>query len=217
MSKFILIGSGDHSSVIQEELMAKKSFYGFVDTNKKKMKPNLRKYYLGNMDFLKSIHKSKYQLLIGVGRGDLRKKILKELEEKKIEINWGVYISKLATVMSDVKISEGTVILKNCVINNNCKIGKHCHFNTGSIIEHDNYFEDFSGTGPGVVTGGNVKVGSQSYIGMGSVVKNNIKINSDIIIGIGSVVTKNLLEKGIYFGRPARFKRIKRKNENYLK
>ena len=43
MSKFILIGSGDHSSVIQEELMAKKSFYGFVDTNKKKNETQFKK------------------------------------------------------------------------------------------------------------------------------------------------------------------------------
>ena len=36
MSRFIIIGSGDHARVIQEELMLKKKFFGFVDKNKEK-------------------------------------------------------------------------------------------------------------------------------------------------------------------------------------
>ena len=102
---------------------------------------------------------------------------------------------------------------KNSVINNNCIIGKH-YFNTRSIIEHiinlmiflelvqsNNY---------------NVSVGKETYIGLGCKVKNGVKITSQSIIGIGSVVTKNLTKKGIYYGSPARFKREKKKNENYF-
>jgi acetyltransferase EpsM len=216
MSRFIIIGSGDHARVIQEELMLKKKFYGFVDKNKEKLKPHLRKYYLGNYEFLKLNKNSKYKFLIGAGRGDIRKKILNYIEKNKIILNWGIFISPNSNVMKSVKLNEGVVILKNSVINNNCIIGKHCHFNTRSVIEHDNKFDDFSGTGPGVITGGNVRVGKETYIGLGCKVKNGVKITSQSIIGIGSVVTKNLTKKGIYYGSPARFKREKKKNENYF-
>ena len=66
--------------------------------------------------------------------------------------------------MPDVKISEGSVILKGCIISNRCKIGKHCHLNTGTILDHDNIFNDFASTGPGVITGGNVQVGLESFV-----------------------------------------------------
>ena len=84
-------------------------------------------------------------------------------------------------------------------------------------MDHDNIFKDYTGTGPGVITGGNVKVGFESFIGIGSTVKNNIKIDSQTVIGSGSVVVKNTKKKSIYFGNPAKFQRLKKNKENYLK
>ena len=60
--------------------------------------------------------------------------------------------------MPNVKIGEGSVVLKGSIINNNCKLGKHCHLNTRTILDHDNILSDYAGTGPGVITGGNVKL-----------------------------------------------------------
>ena len=145
------------------------------------MKPHLRKYYLGNYEFLKQNKNSKYKFLIGSGRGDIRKKILNYIEKNKIILNWGIFISPNSNVMKSVKLNEGVVILKNSVINNNCIIGKHCHFNTRSIIEHDNKFDDFSGTGPGVITGSNVVLAKKLIlIGLQSEKwsKNYISINN---------------------------------------
>ena len=47
--------------------------------------------------------------------------------------------------------------MSGCIINTGTKIGKHCIINTGSIIEHDNYFSNYTSTSPRVTTGGNVK------------------------------------------------------------
>ena len=44
------------------------------------------------------------------------------------------------------------------------KTYNHVSINTGSYIDHDNTFHNFSGTGPGVATGGNVIVGEQSFL-----------------------------------------------------
>tara|TARA_B100001093_G_scaffold192721_1_gene185245 strand:+ start:5430 stop:6083 length:654 start_codon:yes stop_codon:yes gene_type:complete len=217
MKKFIIIGSGDHAKVIANELLDKKKFLGFVDVKKSKIDDKLKKYYLGDINFFCSTKSLNYQAIIGIGRGDIRRKIVKEINQKKIKVNWGVFISEKAVIMNDIKIGEGSVVLKGCVISNNCKIGKHCHFNTGTILDHNNTFKDFTGTGPGVVTGGNVHVDLESFIGIGSTVKNNIFIKTQTIIGSGSVVVKSTRKKSIYFGNPATFKRTKKNNENYFK
>lgn len=216
MKKFIIIGSGDHANVIANELILKKQFLGFVDSNISKVPNQLKKYYLGNINILKNKKYRNLPIIIGVGRGDLRKKIVKELKSKKININWGKYISNEAKIMPNVIIEEGSVVLKGCIINNDTMIGKHCHFNTGTLIDHGNIFKNYSSTGPGVKTGGNVIVGNESFVGLGSSIKNNISITSKVIIGIGSVVVKNINKTGIYFGVPAKFKRLKKINENYL-
>ena len=216
MKKFVIIGSGDHANVIANELILKKQFQGFIDLNISKVPTQLKKYYLGNMNILKNKKYKNLPIIIGVGRGDLRKKIVKELKIKKIKINWGKYISSDAKIMPNVIIDEGSVVLKGCIINNDTKIGKHCHFNTGAFIDHGNIFKNYSSVGPGVKTGGNVIVGNESFIGLGSLIKNNITITSKVIIGIGSVVVKNIKKTGIYFGAPAKFKRLKKVDEKYL-
>ena len=98
-------------------------------------------------------------------------------------------------------------------INNHTKIGKHCLINTSSSIDHDNYFDDFSSCGPGVVTGGNVIVGNSSYIGIGSTVKNGVIIGKNTLIGGHSFVNKNCKDNTIYYGVPIK-KIKKRKNDS---
>ena len=85
------------------------------------------------------------------------------------------------------------------------------------MIEHDNIFEDFSSTGPRVVTGGNVIIGKHSYVGMGAVIKEKIKIKEDTIIGSNSYVNKNCDKNLIFYGSPARKVKKRMFNENYFK
>ena len=59
----------------------------------------------------------------------------------------------------NVKIGDGSLVMPGCIINNDANIKEHCIINTGSILEHDNKFENFSSCGPGVITGGNVFLG----------------------------------------------------------
>ena len=58
-------------------------------------------------------------------------------------------------------------------------------------IIKDNNFKDYSSAAPGVITGGNVSVGTGSYLGLGCIIKNNIMISNNIIIGTGSLINKN--------------------------
>ena len=69
-------------------------------------------------------------------------------------------------------VLSGTIICADTVLKN------HVCINTGSSIDHDNLLNNFSSTGPRVTTGGNVKIGELSSIGIGATVKQNILIEN---------------------------------------
>ena len=92
------------------------------------------------------------------------------------------------------------------------KIHNHVSINTGSFIDHNNTFHNFSSTGPGVITGGNVTVGGQSFLGIGSVIKDKIFIGKNTVIGGKAFVRKSCKSNSVYYGVPA--KRIKKRNLN---
>ena len=59
------------------------------------------------------------------------------------------------------------MILANSFVGYGSKIGEHCIINSSTSIDHDNFFGDFCSTGPGVITGGNVKLRELSHLGIG--------------------------------------------------
>ena len=102
------------------------------------------------------------------------------------------------------------------MINTGTIIGKHCLINTSSSIDHHNNFKNFSSTGPGVITGGNVKIGEMSHLFIGSIIKNNINIKSNALIGGSSFVNNDCDKNSVYYGVPAKKIRLRKENEEYL-
>ena len=222
MSKIVIFGSGNHAKVIFSEVIKLKKFkfIGFVDDLKKKgeliISLNKKNYY--NLGGIKEVIRKNKNIkgIIGVGLNYIREKIVKDIKKINKNFKYQKIISKNATISSNVFIDEGTLIVSGTTINTGTRIGKHCIINTSCLIEHDNKFSDFSSTGPGVITGGNVEVGYQSYLGLGSLVKNNVKILDNSIVGFGSLVNKDCKKNSIYWGSPAKKIRKRKNNENYL-
>ena len=145
---------------------------------------------------------------------NVRYQIFNQVKKILYNFKWEKIISKNSIISKKVKIGTGSFIAPGCIINYNSKIGKNCLINTGSIIEHDNKLNDYSSLGPGVKTGGNVVIEKSSYIGIGSVIKHNIHIAENVLVGGNSFVNKNCTKNKVYFGNPAKFKRIKKINES---
>ena len=205
MKKNLLIfGAGSHARVISKLFEDKFNIIGYMITGKiyKNNKLNKKIFLLNKRNFDKLKKNRKLFSIIAVGDNQIRKKFFLKLRNLKIKNKWISIISKNAILAKDVKIGEGTLVMPGCIINNGTKIKNHCIINTGSIIEHDNYFENFSSCGPRVVTGGNVKLGEASYIGIGSVVKEEIKIDNNVKIGGNSFVNKNCNKNNLYYGSP---------------
>ena len=126
-----------------------------------------------------------------------------EIKTKFKNFKYEAIISKDSIIDKNVKIGDGTIIISNSIINTGSVIGRHCLINTTNSIDHDNYFKDFAGTGPGVVTGGKVTIGKMSYLGIGSIIKNTVKVGDNTFIGGASFVNKNCEHDSLYFGVPA--------------
>ena len=160
---------------------------------------------------LKNLKPSNDKIIVSIGNNRISKNVVKKLDN-----SFGIAIHPNAIIDDSVDLKEGSVVMAGTVINSSTKIGRHCIINTSCSIDHDNKFSDFSSAGPGVITGGNVEVGYQSYIGLGSLVRHNVKILDNTIVGFGSLVNKDCKKNLIYWGSPAKKIRKRKNNENYL-
>ena len=223
MKKILIIGVGGHAKVILSEIIQIKGnrIIGFIDEFKKKntiIESYKNKQYkvLGSIKDLKKIVDKNTFGIIGIGTNFNRKKVSEEINKIFKNFNWATIISKNSKINGNVEIGKGSIIVSGSVVNTGTKIGEHCLINTSSSIDHDNTFKNYSSTGPGVITGGNVKLGQCSYLGIGSTVKHRITIQDNTIIGAQSLVLKNCDKNSIYFGIPAKKIKDRENNSNYL-
>lgn len=222
----VVFGSGVHSKVIFSEIIKikKYNFLGFVDDFSQKGKKIItyKKKSFFNLGKIKDVLKnnggegSKLYGIIGVGFNYTRKKIVKEVFKLDKTFKWETVISKNCILNGNINIGEGSLIMSGVVINTETTIGNHCIINTSSSIDHDNYFKDFSSCGPGVVTGGKVTLGENSYLGIGSIVKHGVQIGKNTVIGGNSFVNRKCLDNFLYFGIPAKQIRKRKIDDNYL-
>ena len=106
--------------------------------------------------------------------------------------------------------------MPNTVVGPNTKIGEFCLLNTLSSIDHDGIMEDYSSLAPGVITGGNVKIGKRSAVSIGAVIKQNIVIADDVVVGANSYVNKDLTSNHLAYGTPAKTIRSRKNGDPYL-
>jgi len=121
-----------------------------------------------------------------------------------------------AVISSDVKIGDGTVIMPGVTIISGSSIAEGCVLNTASSLDHDGRMDSWSSLGPGVITGGYLRLGERASICLGSVVKDRISIGRDTVVGMGAVVTRNMPDNVLAYGAPCRIIRSRKPDESYM-
>lgn len=201
MKAVIIIGASGHGKVIADIIKkSKDEIIGFLDDD-----PDIGKEFMGFpvlgaiLNYKKYIDKAEF--IIAIGNAYVRKRI----SERLIEVKWYTAIHPTAVISEfDVTIGEGTVIMANAVINAGAKIGKHCIVNSSSVVEHDNFIENYSHISVGAKLAGTVFVGELSWIGIGACVCNDVKICQNCMVGAGAVVINDIEESGTYVGVPVK-------------
>ena len=219
MKKLIVIGNGDQSRVFQNIILKQKKFkltHILSINNHKRTKdkflPKIK--IINHLEKLKKINN--YYFLCSITNNYKRKKFIDNFEKKYKKIRWAKIICSSANVSKFSKIEDGTIIGENVYIGPETIIGKHCFINNHSKIEHHNIFDNYSSTGPNVITGGNVNVSKFCYLGINSTLIHNVKIEKNTVIGAKSLVLKSCKSNSTYFGIPAKFKSKRKINKKYL-
>jgi acetyltransferase EpsM len=144
----------------------------------------------------------KHGCFVGIGDNQVRKKIMLKLEAH--ELLFCNAIHQTSYVSSYTRIGEGVLIGAKAVINPMTTIGHGVICNTGSIIEHECYLENFCHIAPNATLCGNVYVGESSFIGAGAVVKQGIKIGKNVVVGAGAVIIRDVPDGVTVVGNPQR-------------
>jgi acetyltransferase-like isoleucine patch superfamily enzyme len=117
------------------------------------------------------------------------------------EIGNNCFIGPYVEIQKKVKIGNNTRVSSHSFICELVEIGNDCFISHGVMFINDLFKSGKLNRNPkewcSTKIENNVLIGSNSTI-------LPVKIVSGCIIGAGSVVTKDLLEKGIYFGNPAK-------------
>ena len=111
-----------------------------------------------------------------------------------------------ATIIEDVKLSEGVQIMAGAIIQTGCFIDNNTIINTGAIVDHDCIIGEHVHVAPGVVLSGGVHIGTSAHIGTAATVIEGIKIGNEAIIGAGSVVIRDIPDSKLAVGVPARYR-----------
>lgn len=109
-----------------------------------------------------------------------------------------------SVVAASAEIAAGCQVLAGAVINPRAQIARGGLINTGAIIEHGCILAPWVHCSPGVVLGGDVRVGARAHVGLGATVMQGIQIGDDATVGAGAVVTRDVPRGVTVIGVPAR-------------
>ena len=121
-----------------------------------------------------------------------------------------------AVVAGDVSVGPGSLILAGAVVNTGSRLGTASIVNTRASLDHDGELQDCACLLPGVVTGGNVTIGTCACVCLGAHLSHKVRIGEHTVVGAGSVVLADLPAYSLAYGVPARVIRRREAHERHF-
>jgi sugar O-acyltransferase (sialic acid O-acetyltransferase NeuD family) len=203
-----VFGSSGHAKVIIDIIENEKKYKitGLIDKEEFINKKTFQYEVLGSEKQLGKLIK-KYNTrkgIIAIGDNSIRKKVAENILKNFPEFEFVNAVHPTVLLGKNVSLGKGIVIMPNVTINADSTIEDHCIINTRAVIEHDNHLASFCSLAPGTITGGNVKIGQGTAVGLGTIILPTIEIGENSIIGAGSLVLKDIPSNVVAFGLPAK-------------
>ncbi len=206
MKKLVIVGAGGFAREVAwlvEEInknLLEWNLLGFIDDNKENIHKELNGYkVLGTTEDLKNFSDDIY-IVIAIGNGVIREKIVKKLKNKK----FAILIHPTVKISNTNKIGEGTIICAENILTVNINIGKHVILNLDSTVGHDSLLKDFVTISPSVNISGNTKIEKYTTVGTGTNIIQGIEIGENVVVGAGTVVIRNIENNCTAIGNPAK-------------
>lgn len=153
---------------------------------------------------------------VGIGDNSGRAAVARRISESAASLPLATLVHPAATIAADARVGPGALVAAGAVIGAGAEIGALTIVNTRASLDHESILEDAASLAPGVVTGGNVRIGRGAAIGIGATLVHGIEIGPHTVVGAGAVVTQNLPERVVAYGTPARVIRQRAEDEPYL-
>lgn len=154
--------------------------------------------------------------VVAIGDNWTRARVAEQILAERPDFHFVTPVHPSAQIGRDVTLGPGTVVMAGVCINPGTRVGAHCIINTRASVDHDNVIEDFASLAPGVTTGGNVRVGPYSAVGIGATCVHGRRIGEHAVIGAGAVVCADVPERVVAYGVPCRVIRPRAAGEPYL-
>ncbi|MEK5066216.1 hypothetical protein [Cytobacillus sp. FSL R5-0596] len=142
---------------------------------------------------------SKYKILNTIGytkMNNLRKDKTEECLKKGYEMY--SFVSKDATVFSEINNNNANIVLPGAMIGYDVNLGKNNVVYTSCVLTHDINVGNNTFLAAGCTVGGNVSIGNNCFIGMNSTIKNRINIADYTLIGASTYISKDTEKYGVY-------------------
>jgi sugar O-acyltransferase (sialic acid O-acetyltransferase NeuD family) len=218
--KLLVVGSSGHASVLVDaiELAGGYRVAGYLDDTLPRGTVRRGHPVLGGLNNAVSICSEQFinDVIIAIGDNWWRRKVYSDLICRCPNLNFPVVKHPSALIAASAEIGRGSAILAHSHVGAGSRVGAFCIINTGSSIDHDCTMQDFASIAPGVFTGGLVKIGECSAIGVGASLSDRISIGSHTVVGTGAVVVRDVPDFVVAYGNPARVKRPRREGEKYI-
>lgn len=216
----IIVGASGHAKVVIDlvEREGRFSIAGLVDRSRAVGELVLGHPVIGREEDLPALVVSRGLggALIAIGDNFVRCQVAERLRVAVPELPLVTAVHPRATIAKDVELGEGTVVMAGVCVNPSARVGRLCILNTRSSLDHDSVMEEGASLAPGVVTGGNCRIGRGAAVGIGAVVLHGVEIGEQTVIGAGSVVARAIQSRVVAYGTPARVIRPREVGDRYL-
>jgi sugar O-acyltransferase (sialic acid O-acetyltransferase NeuD family) len=137
-----------------------------------------------------------------IGDNDRRRRVSERLVG--LGLRAATLVDPSAIVLSESRIGAGTVILGHAQIGVRSVLGEGCIVSVSCVVGHDCQLGRFAQLAPGVVLGGEVRIGDGTFLGLNVSAIPRVTIGRDVLVGAGSAVVDDLGDGVTAVGVPAR-------------
>ena len=217
--KIAVVGASGHARVVLDILRLQgMQVVGLLDTYKPVGSALLEHVVIGSCQDLPGLLRDGRVngIIVAIGDNWIRARMASEIRHLAPDIPFVTAIHPSAQIASDVVIGAGTAVMAGAVINPGSVVGEFCIVNTRASLDHESVMESYASLGPGVTTGGCVRIGAFSVIGISATILQELKIGRHSIVGASATVFHDVPDEVVVYGTPARVIRARKPGDRYF-